>query len=347
MLKSLYSIPSDFLVKIGLGAALLVGLLVGVLSSALTPALAQDMAPAQYTVQAGTFGPGNVELLQFAPQSLQVHKGDTVTWAINSFHNVHFEDAPVDLVVAPEVDGKPLPQINPAVAFPTADSGSSYQGGEANSGLLIPPAPPTFSLVIDAEPGTYPYMCDVHPGMLGSITVVGNDVAIPSPAEVDAQAGSEFGATLGQAVAAFPDLESLTADSTDTGVTVQMGNSGTGRATVNQYFPFSATIQVGQSVTWTNPADSIEPHVVAWPPARNQDVAPMPQEGGPPILALGPTIAPMTQSGASIGASDTYSSGLVLPGQSFTLTFNEAGTYPYVCNIHPGMTGVITVEPAM
>jgi hypothetical protein len=30
------------------------------------------------------------------------------------------------------VDGKALPQINPAVAFPTINSGDAYQGGDAN-----------------------------------------------------------------------------------------------------------------------------------------------------------------------------------------------------------------------
>ena len=32
------------------------------------------------------------------------------------------------------------------------------------------------------------------------------------------------------------------------------------------------------------------------------------------------------------------------PGESFSVTFDEAGSYTYRCNLHAGMTGVIHVE---
>jgi hypothetical protein len=78
-----------------------------------------------------------------------------------------------------------------------------------------------------------------------------------------------------------------------------MGSSNTGRVTVNQFFPFSVVIEAGQSVTWVNPEGSVEPHLVGWPPVRGQDVVPVPVEGQPPVLTVGPTLAPMTPSGAS------------------------------------------------
>jgi plastocyanin len=86
---------------------------------------------------------------------------------------------------------------------------------------------------------------------------------------------------------------------------------------------------------------------VSWPAVRGQDVAPIEVEGGAPVLALGPSIAPMTQSGAAVSLADSFSSGIFNPGQSFSLTFNEPGVYPYVCNIHPAMSGVIVVEPGV
>jgi plastocyanin len=41
-----------------------------------------------------------------------------------------------------------------------------------------------------------------------------------------------------------------------------------------------------------------------------------------------------------------FNSGLIQPGGSFTHTFQRAGTYPYHCDPHPWMTGVVTVKAA-
>ena len=39
-----------------------------------------------------------------------------------------------------------------------------------------------------------------------------------------------------------------------------------------------------------------------------------------------------------------FNSGLIQPGDSFTHTFQRAGIYPYHCDPHPWMTGVVTVK---
>ncbi len=41
-----------------------------------------------------------------------------------------------------------------------------------------------------------------------------------------------------------------------------------------------------------------------------------------------------------------FDSGMIPPGGSFTHTFLRAGTYPYHCDPHPWMTGVVTVKAA-
>ncbi len=327
--------------KWGLVAIAALAIMAGALSNRLV-AQAQGAAPQTFVVQAGALGPAGVEVLAFAPASLQIHQGDTVTWSINSFHNIHFEQQPVDLVIAPpDASGQPQPQINPAIAFRTIDTGSDYTGGDATSGLPLQPSDAIFSLIMNLPPGTYSYFCDVHPGMVGVITVVANDTAVPSPADDELQGSMEFASTIGAAQAAAAQLEVQTS----TPGQVQAGNGDTGRATVNQFFPFVTTVKAGDSVTFTIPDSSVEGHTVSWPPTRNQDVAPIPSQAGPPVLALGPTIAPMTPSGTAVKPGDAFSSGLLLPGQSFTLSFTDPGVYPFVCNIHPGMGGVIVVQP--
>ncbi len=74
------------------------------------------------------------------------------------------------------------------------------------------------------------------------------------------------------------------------------------------FSPANATVNVGESVTWTNrdPVDH-------------------------------------TATSDSPGA---FNAGVIPPGGSKTIQFSVAGTYPYHCAIHPSMTGTIIVAGA-
>jgi plastocyanin len=70
--------------------------------------------------------------------------------------------------------------------------------------------------------------------------------------------------------------------------------------------PAEVTVGVGDTVTWTND-DSVDHDVTA----------------------------------------DSFSSGDpggMAPGDTFDHAFEEAGTFDYVCTVHPGMEGSVTVE---
>jgi plastocyanin len=43
------------------------------------------------------------------------------------------------------------------------------------------------------------------------------------------------------------------------------------------------------------------------------------------------------------GNNDTFSTGTIDPGSSASHTFNSAGTFSYICTIHPNMTGTVRV----
>lgn len=326
-------------------ALVLIGLLC---FGALGAASAQDAAAQHFVVMAGAGGPGNLDVLAFAPSVLKVHRGDTVTWNIAGFHNVHFEAAMASFAIFPE--GQP-PALNPEVAFPSIENGGSFTGEPVNSGLpLDPNLPPVFTLVIDAEPGTYVYFCDIHPGMSGIIEVVPDDEAIPSPTEAFLGAAGEVGQHVGAGMNAFREATAAHADHVMAGAegaTVQMG-ANDGAAYSQNFFPEVVVITAGQSVTWVLAEGHLDPHTVTDVPAEEiPDIIPQTVDGGPPVLQFGPGFLGITANGAEIGAEGGFHSGLVLPPDgTFTLTFTEPGVFPYRCNLHLGMTGTVVVLPA-
>ncbi len=50
-----------------------------------------------------------------------------------------------------------------------------------------------------------------------------------------------------------------------------------------------------------------------------------------------------THTVTDTGGPESYDSGNLVNGDTFTFTFNMPGDYPYACNIHPSMTGVVHV----
>jgi plastocyanin len=67
-------------------------------------------------------------------------------------------------------------------------------------------------------------------------------------------------------------------------------------------------------------------------------------------IAVGGTVTWVNRSPDPLGVHDVTSNtgewqkAELQPGERFSFTFEEAGSYGYRCDIHPGMTGVISVE---
>lgn len=75
-----------------------------------------------------------------------------------------------------------------------------------------------------------------------------------------------------------------------------------------RFCPRTQTINIGQTVTWTN-LDGVTHTTVS-----------------------------------DVGASDTWDSGNIVPNGFFARQFKSAGTYRYHCSIHTGMHGTIIVN---
>jgi plastocyanin len=337
------------LMKLGMIAVLTLSVFAAGLLNRPQATLAQDMAHNTYMIQAGGFGEANVEVLAFAPAFLQVHRGDTVMWHVTSFHNMRFGEQEEPFITVEEIGGSSTSVGNPKVFFPTLENGAAYMGGEANSGLPPEDAIKSFfSLVIDLEPGIYSYRCDVHPGMAGIIEVVADDVVIPSPSEVTASADKELDDQINPAIGAyFAAAATMPIQSADGSITIMAGIGGTGRASSLQFASPLVFINAGETVTWQVPADSPSLHFVnsaPYDPTITPDIIPQENPGGPPTLLAGSGFLGTTADGATIAAEESFNSPILDPGQSFSLTFSDPGVYPYVCHVHPGMSGVIVVQ---
>jgi amicyanin len=63
-------------------------------------------------------------------------------------------------------------------------------------------------------------------------------------------------------------------------------------------------------------------------------------------LKVGTTVTWINEDSAShtITSEGKFDSGILNKGDTFSYTFNEAGTFEYICTLHPKMKGRVIVE---
>lgn len=303
----------------------------------------------------------------FLPERITVAVGETVTWQLNSDepHTVTFTGGePLPPFEMPVPDGEPgALMANPQLAFPSRMPGEpveSYDGtGFVNSGMMMrqpmaPDAPPNDSFSVTfTEPGVYEYYCALHPEMRGVVEVVAEGAEAPPQADIDAQAEAEMTELLARVEAARAQGEMVRSEPGQGGSTVWFVRAGavdhTGdlRAQSFDFLPGNLTIQAGDTVVWMSPSF----HTVTFAPLPPgpEFVLPTPQEVGPPLLLINPEVVLPAKPDGVYDELEYFNSGLIglqAPfGQAWALTFEEPGTYEYVCLVHHelGMVGTITV----
>ncbi|MFZ3167372.1 MAG: TIGR03118 family protein [Candidatus Methanoperedens sp.] len=108
------------------------------------------------------------------------------------------------------------------------------------------------------------------------------------------------------------------------GETTDMSLQGLG------FYPGVITINEGDRINWTVGAS--EPHTVSFLSGDS-----IPEPGSPATL--------LPIGGFIYNGTGHVSSGIMLPGMNYTLNFTEPGVYTYQCLLHPGMGGVVIVQP--
>lgn len=113
-------------------------------------------------------------------------------------------------------------------------------------------------------------------------------------------------------------VPSAFADHMKVDVSIAKGSSTPGCEETNSCFdPHEAIVDVGGEVTWTN--SDTAAHTV--------------------------TSGDLNKDPDNVGTK--FDSSLFGPGKTFPHKFDEAGTFPYFCQVHPWMVGIVTVQAAM
>ncbi len=344
---------------------------------AMQGAVQANFEPREIQAWAGG-GQDTNEIAAFLPETLHIRAGDTVTWQLDGAES-HFVTLLgeserqaggfarlLNQFIIPLPDGQPGVMFNPMAVFPSRPPGAAVETHDgshfANSGQLShnpagPDAPPNdhFSLTF-TTPGTYEVRCYFHPWMVGTVVVhPANDTQAPSQEEITAQAESERAAFLAEIEVAIAQGEKVRSQPGPTGNTiwhVRAGNynviTGDERAETYGFLPKELTINVGDTVIW----DSVMFHTVTFDnaPPRPEPVIVQPVEGGLPLIIPNPEVFLPAEPSGIYDPAQYHNSGDIGPysfnSTSWSLTFDQPGTYSYFCGLHGefGMEGTIVVK---
>lgn len=320
----------------------------------------------EFTVLAGyeDFLADGLEVQAFLPENVTVKVGDTVNWKFTLLepHTVTFlgaEERPNSIVVLP--DGRAA--ISPSMIF-SSNSPQEYDGiGLVNSGL--PPLdirPEEFSFLMTfTQPGAFPYVCLLHPFMTGMVTVL-DDSAPPvfPPETVEEDGETQRDGFIAELNRLREEVGSPESGRTSNGVRDHRVLAGisTLKADLMYFDRPDISVFAGDRVTWSWEATGA-PHNVMFVPQGQDFPAPFleePQDAGPPNFPFNPVV--FEPSGGDVFDSNTLqNSGMrfnpVVPpppgyasGATYSLTFDQPGTYSYICSLHvgQGMSGIIRVR---
>jgi plastocyanin len=284
------------------------------------------------------------------------------------------EDAPIfrdadtdviDLKATCPAGGKKQPKFTGRQAL--YNSGFIPYTGERGNTFTVP-------IAEDATPGTYQYYCNYHfIFMGGSVEVVEKGADIPSQSEVSKQARKEIDADAAKALKTVGE-----ANAKRVGDTIRETSRGpegesvrevplplSGRATqddtpviINEFFPRKLNVKANQKVTWTfdGSLHTVSFNVPKYFPIftiadagkvewDSQAYEPRGWDLDYELRTFGPVEPEPVQldAGKWDGKGGFHSSGALLSGDTFSVTFTKAGTYPFACVLHPQMVGTLVV----
>jgi plastocyanin len=325
----------------------------------------------------GAFAAGLFDADGYYPGGLRIHRGDSVKF-VGGFHTAtilgsasaaalssiqpdpaHLYAAENDAAAVPfYFGGKPKAIYNLATFGPIGSKVVNSKTATYSSGVLGSPSGYTLKF---NRVGTYRVICLIHPFMSTRIIVRKRGVAIPTKRAQSRRAGAQLAADIAAAKKADLRLPRFAQDPTSPLVLAGGGNSR--RFSLFAFYPSALSVKVGTTVTFRN-ASPNEPHSVALGDINVQmaflalnDLQPTgptsPNQLAPTfVYGTDPAVGGVrTYTGNGMHGNGFFSTPLTFhaPGTPFLpetkIKFTAAGTYTYICQLHPFMVGTINVHP--
>jgi plastocyanin len=298
----------------------------------------------------------------FFNKKTTINVGGTVSFQIRGFHTIDFPakgGTALPLIVPGTLatgvndaagnpfwfDGK-VPNVGLNTALFAPPKAKTFNGSQRwDSGLPAGNGPPKPFNLKFTKPGTYKYFCDVHPGMIGTVVVKPAGKSIPS-------AKQDAAATVAQVTSDIKAAKKAAASKIPAD-TVSLGESTRGGVELYAMFPTSLTVNPGTVVTFQMSKNTFETHTATFGDkstlqtlAKGFTGATFPAQGIYPSDPTQPVTESPTNHGngfANVGALDNDPATKQIPS-SGKIDFTTAGTYQFICLIHPNMHGTIIVK---
>ncbi|WP_076263692.1 cupredoxin domain-containing protein [Intrasporangium flavum] len=277
-------------------------------------------SPTTWRVHVGAQSPnGAIQGMQFLPGDIWIDVGDTVHWTADSMepHTVTF--LPVGQLPAP------FDPTDPAQTTPSPQHSIAAPGDMRNSGVLstlqfseLPATYTSYNLTFTGT-GDFVYYCLIHgKAMKGTVHVAAAGTAYPhSQRFYDRQFRKGRAEMIRDGNRFYAKART---ESSSHHVFVGAVDEA-GMLMIMRFIRTTVHVHVGDTIDfdWSlNNGDPV-PHTVTF---------------GPEPPAPFPVGDPTHFTGGSLSSGVLPTAG---PGTHFRVTFDKAGTYPYICMFHDGM----------
>jgi plastocyanin len=353
--------------RAGIGAAVVVLLALPGVAQAKTKTVNMGIPP-----KAGkAFESLGVDVNDFFPHGVTIHKGDKVKFLPVGFHTFDFPPRGGAMLPLISPNGQKVSGLNDAAGQPFWFNGQdqvgftpilaakmsfgkklSFNGSKrVMSGLPLAPKPKPITVTFK-KTGKFTYFCNIHAGMKGTVTVKSKGAKVPS-AKADSKALARQVATALSTSKKLPKTQ-VPANTIDVGAAGKHGEE------LFAFVPSAVTIPINTTLAFRMHPASFDVHTATTGPGNpesepNSYLGQIAASFNSPVFdprAVYPseppgaagTLTPLLHGNGFWNAGVMDNAAGTPLASSNSVRFGAPGTYDFYCMIHPFMHLKVTVQ---